>query len=572
MTTVTARPVPPVPGASAPAAPEARYADLGDEVYYRHPQHGVTHGKVIAHGQHGATCRHGDGQAHQVLWSDLLGHRKRRERAFTVVDRGEDGAIVADERGQHHFLAGDLPADEAEEDETTAPPDPLAKAQPLLVDVGALSCGCTDHALEILHKALSEDQADIWAPHENPWIRELIERLTAQGLEATEALQQAVMAWLKGSVPTASPAPRPDLLAPWTEALTRQVRAYLHGKPQADWTASDWSLLVDYLIRQHLPGELLRNALATASQQGSVLGAVSVGIKMPLTPAEVVSIDTLLQAARRVLARTQQAEHLTQAVSLARLNQIQMDYAQAHAAELIVDFTDDARRAVKRIVLEHAKQAALAGISPTANAKVVEQQLRDKLGELNRDWRRIALTEVGEAANQGLIASLPLGSHVRRVEMYRGACAFCRQIDGLIVQIVSPDQEDKDWDTQIWVGKTNVGRSASPRKRVGDVLVERTDSELWKPAAGLMHPHCRGRWVPLDSQAQRDELTRWLFTDGAPAPGAAADPSGVARPDAGTSPDAGTPGATLPPGADPAFAAFVQAQLRASRPQYGGES
>jgi hypothetical protein len=309
--------------------------------------------------------------------------------------------------------------------------------------------------------------------------------------------------------------------------------------------------LVDYLIRQHLPGDTLRNALATASQQGSVLGAVSVSIQMPLTPAEAVTIDTLLQAARQVLARTQQAEHLARAVSLARLNQIQMDYAQTYGAELIVDFTDSARRTVKRIVLEHAKQAALAGISPTANAKAVEQSLRDALGDMNRDWRRIALTEVGEAANQGLVASLPVGSYVRRVEMYQGACAFCRKIDGLVVQIVSPDQEDKDWDTQIWVGKTNVGRSASPRKRAGNVLVERTDSELWKPAAGLMHPHCRGQWLALNSQAQRDELTRWLFEDMAPM---AAPSGGMAPPSA------------LPPGVDPAFAAFVQAQLRASRP------
>ncbi len=531
----------------APTPPESPQpvpagAEVGDRIYYRHPAHGVTHGRVTACGEHGVTCRHADGEAHRIPWADLLGHKQRQERHYTVLDRGEDGAIVADERGRRSFLAGDLP----EEDEEEGEAPPLAKAHPVLVDLGALSCGCTDQALETLSKALSEDQADIWAPHENPWLRELIERLTSQGLEATEALHQAVMHWLAGSVPTASPAARPDLLAPWTEDLLRQVRAYLHGKLQADWTAHDWSLLVDYLIRQHLPGDTLRNALATASQQGSVLGAVSVSIQMPLTPAEVVTIDTLLQAARQVLVRTQQAEHLAREVSLARLNQIQMDYAQTYGAELIVDFTDQARRTVKRIVLEHAKQAALAGISPTANAKAVEQSLRDALGDMNRDWRRIALTEVGEAANQGLVASLPVGSYVRRVEMYQGACAFCRKIDGLVVQIVSPDQEGKDWDTQIWVGKTNVGRSASPRKRVGNVLVERTDSEMWKPAAGLMHPLCRGQWLALNSQAQRDELTRWLFEDMAPM---AAPSGGMAPPSA------------LPPGVDPAFAAWVRQQL-----------
>lgn len=535
----------PIPAAAPPVA------DIGDEVYYRHPVHQVTSGKVIAHGQHGATCRHADGETHQVLWDDLLGHRQRRQRAFTVIDQGEDGAIVADEDGKRHFLAGGLPAPEEElpEDEPTEadPEAPLAKSRPLLVDLGPLSCGCTDHALETLHKAQSEDQADIWAPHENPWIRELIERLTAQGLQATEDLGQAVMAWLAGSVPIATPAARPDLLAPWTADLHTQVLAYLRGKPQETWLASDWSLLVDYLIRQFLPGETLRNALTMASQQGGVLGAVSAAIKLPLTPTEVVTFDTLLQAASQVLAHTQQAQRLAQAVSLARLNQIQMDYAQAHCAELVVDFTDQARRTVKRIVLEQAKQATLAGVSPATNARVVEQSLRDTLGALNRDWRRIALTEVGEAHNQGFVATLPPGAYVRRIEAYQGACNFCRKIDGAILKVVSPEAPEKDWDREVWIGKSNQNRSGSPRKRVGDALVERTDSELWKIPAGLVHPHCRGLFVAIDGIAERDDLTRWLFEEmGTPAEQPAAP---AVEPD---------------PKQD--FAAWVQWKLQQSRP------
>jgi hypothetical protein len=43
----------------------------------------------------------------------------------------------------------------------------------LLIDLGALSCGCTDHALESLAKSLSGEDAagpDMWAPHDNPFI------------------------------------------------------------------------------------------------------------------------------------------------------------------------------------------------------------------------------------------------------------------------------------------------------------------------------------------------------------------------------------------------------------------
>jgi hypothetical protein len=57
----------------------------------------------------------------------------------------------------------------------------------------------------------------------------------------------------------------------------------------------------------------------------------------------------------------------------------------------------------------------------------------------------------------------------------------------------------------IWPGKNNVGRSASPKKRVGDVLVDREPDEMWQIPAGLAHPHCRGRWVPVIEDAPGDD-------------------------------------------------------------------
>ncbi|MNE89563.1 hypothetical protein D3C76_1574810 [compost metagenome] len=71
--------------------------------------------------------------------------------------------------------------------------------------------------------------------------------------------------------------------------------------------------------------------------------------------------------------------------------------------------------------------------------------------------------------------------------------------------MVSPDAPDKDGQTQIWPGKTNVGRSASPMKRVGNVLVPREAHELYWIPAGTAHPHCRGRWVPVLADAPGDD-------------------------------------------------------------------
>ena len=78
--------------------------------------------------------------------------------------------------------------------------------------------------------------------------------------------------------------------------------------------------------------------------------------------------------------------------------------------------------------------------------------------------------------------------------------------------MVDPANPNKDGQTQVWVGKNNIGRSGSPRKRVGDELIERTESELWWIPAGTVHPHCRGRWVVIDEPREGDdpEFAAWL--------------------------------------------------------------
>jgi hypothetical protein len=138
--------------------------------------------------------------------------------------------------------------------------------------------------------------------------------------------------------------------------------------------------------------------------------------------------------------------------------------------------------------------------------------LLDEFAVLNRDWRRIALTEAGEVANQGFIASLSPGAKVKRIEQYRGACPFCRKIDGVVMEVVPASKDDKDPDKMIWVGKNNVGRSGSPRKRVGGELVERLPEEQWWVPAGVAHPMCRGQWIKLsESRADDDpDFAEWL--------------------------------------------------------------
>ena len=92
---------------------------INDEVFFRHPQHGATSGKVLAYGADGFTAEHTSGRV-GVPWDGLLGHKKRAERTLTQVEAGEGGSIVKDETtGRHHFLAGNA-SDMDDEDQELA--------------------------------------------------------------------------------------------------------------------------------------------------------------------------------------------------------------------------------------------------------------------------------------------------------------------------------------------------------------------------------------------------------------------------------------------------------------------
>lgn len=95
----------------APAPGMGRDVVAGDHVYYQHPEHGLSSGEVLSTGRDGCNVRHGrgDGGHDPVPWASLLGHKLRKQRKFTVLERGEDGSICEDENGQRVFLRGDMP-------------------------------------------------------------------------------------------------------------------------------------------------------------------------------------------------------------------------------------------------------------------------------------------------------------------------------------------------------------------------------------------------------------------------------------------------------------------------------
>lgn len=365
----------------------------------------------------------------------------------------------------------------------------------LFVDLIELGEARTNDALELLCKATHDHDGDIWLPMDSPLLARLVELFTERGLARLDAFRTELQALAEGHRYTAGERiERPaGAMERWNDAERALVKLYLEHLPPAEWTLDDHMLAIDYLAQRYLPADDMRTEAEWLSTRASLMGRVQANMEA-VTPRQA---DALLAAMPSTVPAAVQQFGAT------IVQRATMEFAAARCAENVRNLADDARHRVRGVIAEHVTQRQL-GV-PAVSGQGLESKLLDQFGALNRDWRRIAVTEAGEAQTQGYIASLAPGQKVKRVEQYRNACPFCRKIDGAVVTIVDPAKPEKDPDTEIWVGKNNVGRSASPRKRVGNAFVERDAAEMWTIPAGLVHPHCRGRWVPLVADRPGDD-------------------------------------------------------------------
>lgn len=373
----------------------------------------------------------------------------------------------------------------------------------MLIDISDLSDEDTDNALDHIYKALGEgDQDALWDQHPSPLIRRLIELFTQRGLVRMDALREEWLAWLAGRrhQPEPQPPPSPGMMYRWTAEELQLVKLYLRSLPPSAFTLDDHMMLVDYLVQRYLPTDELRTEAEWLTTRSALMGRVQANMVDVTAP----QADRLISSMPLTVAEAQTRFRPTPR-QLAVMN-----FSASRAADRVQKVSDDARYRMRTLIRRHTEGQELK--TPEYSGRALESKLVEEFGTLNRDWRRIAVTEAGEALNQGLVASLPSGTRLKRIEQYRGACAFCRRIDGKEVTVVSPDSEIKDPAASVWVGKDNYGRSASPNKRMGSALVERSPQERWWIPAGTAHPNCRGRWVRISSPAAGDdpEFAAWL--------------------------------------------------------------
>lgn len=154
--------------------------------------------------------------------------------------------------------------------------------------------------------------------------------------------------------------------------------------------------------------------------------------------------------------------------------QVTTDYV----AQLVTKTNDHIRNEIKDTVLNSIREHRSKG--------QVSQDLFNRLGSMNRDWKRIADTEIVNTANlAGILEDVhnaPEGEKVyfKRYEL-PGCCDKCAKINGKVVlwsdaPLADEHIKDEHADIAIWEGKPQ-------------------DKKMATVVPGTMHPNCRGGWV-----------------------------------------------------------------------------
>jgi hypothetical protein len=164
---------------------------------------------------------------------------------------------------------------------------------------------------------------------------------------------------------------------------------------------------------------------------------------------------------------------------LTRYEQARYQVAEDWAAQKVTRINSELREEIKDTILN--------GIRERRGKAQVSQDLFNRLGGLNKDWKRVADTELVNTSNlAGILEEVnhrPAGEKIyfKRYEL-PGCCDKCAKIDGTIVLWSDTPLDDdhiKDPHAKIaiWEGKAQ-------------------DKKMTTVVPGTLHPNCRGGWMP----------------------------------------------------------------------------
>ena len=170
--------------------------------------------------------------------------------------------------------------------------------------------------------------------------------------------------------------------------------------------------------------------------------------------------------------------------SFTRGEQARIEMLTQSAAIKVTNVTDKMCGDIKQILID--------GVKGHKSKSEVSQALFDKMVGDNRDYQRLADTEIQNAVNNSFlreeVQNTPDGqkAYFQRIEVIdKNTCAFCKRMNGKIaVWSDKPLKDEKAHDGiadfVIWEGKEWNGSGHSF-------------------TTGVFHPYCRGTWVRYDT-------------------------------------------------------------------------
>lgn len=254
------------------------------------------------------------------------------------------------------------------------------------------------------------------------------------------------------------------------EAFVLNGRIFINPKSGKPLTNADWKIIKADILKSF-------NYIYSKEEERIALHALSLGKVLKGLPLETqinASYNTLKDQVNDAMSKLTGPEWKNT-----------VTFAKQEAGSKIVE--------LKQQQYTRIHDTIQAAIKNRYSSSQLTEELFDQFGKMNRDWRRIAETEIGDAQNNGqLITELARKKPDEKYVFMEGvssseACPWCRgQINGTVVVLMEspPAKGDRitiDGTTYpvIWPGKTNYGR-----KRAN-----------WWIASGTQHPHCRCTWV-----------------------------------------------------------------------------
>jgi hypothetical protein len=231
------------------------------------------------------------------------------------------------------------------------------------------------------------------------------------------------------------------------------------GDPQVQMQG--WTSLIDSFAQALLPVHSIQDASQVWALRSALLTQIQERVKAITTPGAWDKYFHVMPESQKYIA----------------------EWTALRGAAFVTKMSKNARQAVLDCLID-----AKLGKEGRGNLEV---KLREKLGVLNRDWRRIAITETAMAISNGQLASVADSGEWEAVWVAGpNACPFCRKMFGRVFWVVPRFKVGMNPQDVIWPGKHNVGRSPSLYRKDGTM---RTPAELWWPCIPA-HPNCMCLW------------------------------------------------------------------------------